>query len=36
MKYFWITDETKYLLEFVRDQMCLFPWQSTYIGEEEQ
>ena len=33
MKYFWIADETKYLLEFVRDQMCLFPWQSTDIGD---
>jgi hypothetical protein len=33
MKYFRIADETKYLLEFVGDQMCLFPWQSTDMGQ---
>ena len=33
MKIFWIPNESKYLLELVGNQMCLFPWQSTDMGE---
>jgi hypothetical protein len=33
MENFGITNETKHLLEFLGNQICLFPWQSTDMGQ---